>query len=198
MRLQPGYTKYIFLFILLLLTLVPIPSILTADALCKPCSVSDEVCPRCPQKGDIVWQPSLLSQVLTYSQPKLEVAKNDSPAPVAASPSPTPATRKTTVDLGRFQATITKGPTQPVCREGESCNSPFAYEVLNIFAATGGDSVATVTTDTEGKINVALPPGSYYLQSATPAKMGTLPRNDFTITSGQTTSISLEVDTGIR
>jgi len=58
MRLQPGYTKYIFLFILLLLTLVPIPSILTADALCKPCSVSDEVCPRCPQKGDIVlFQP---------------------------------------------------------------------------------------------------------------------------------------------
>ena len=196
MRLQPGYTKYIFLFILLLLTLVPIPSILTADALCKPCSVSDEVCPRCPQKGDIVWQPSLLSQVLTYSQPKLEVAKNDSPVPVIANP--TPATLKTTVDLGRFQATITKSPTQPVCREGESCSSPFAYEVLNIFAATGGDSVATVTTDTEGKINVALPPGSYYLQSATPAKMGTLPRNDFTITSGQTTSISLEVDTGIR
>ena len=104
--------------------------------------------------------------MLTYSQPKLEVVKNDSPAPVAASPSPTPATRKATVDLGRFQATITKSPTQPVCREGESCSGPFADEVLNIFAATGGDSVATVTTDAKGEIDVMLAAGKYYLQSA--------------------------------
>ena len=120
---------------------------------------------------------------------------NSTPNPTAVVSSPI---LTSSADLGRFQATITKSPTQPVCREGESCSGPFADEVLNIFAATGGDSVATVTTDTEGKINVTLPPGSYYLQSVTPVKMGTLPRSDFTISSGQTTTLQLEVDTGIR
>jgi hypothetical protein len=43
---------------------VPIPSILRESAQCQPCAApgllpSQSQCPRCPQKGDIEWRPSL-------------------------------------------------------------------------------------------------------------------------------------------
>ena len=120
---------------------------------------------------------------------------NSTPNPTAVVSSPI---LTSSADLGRFQATITKSPTQPVCREGESCSGPFADEVLNIFAATGGDSVATVTTDAKGEIDVMLAAGKYYLQSAKSAALGSLRRSDFIINAGQTTAITVNLDTGIR
>lgn len=45
---------------------VPVPFVLQESASCKPCNpnIPRSQCPKCPQKGDIEWKPSLFQKFL--------------------------------------------------------------------------------------------------------------------------------------
>ena len=55
--------QFVLLLVISGLTIlfVPIPSILRESAQCKPCApgLLPSQCPKCPQKGDLEWRPSL-------------------------------------------------------------------------------------------------------------------------------------------
>lgn len=58
---------------------VPVPFILQESAYCKPCDASlpRSQCPKCPQKGDIQWKPSLFQNFLgRMSRPGIQVELN--------------------------------------------------------------------------------------------------------------------------
>ena len=101
-------------------------------------------------------------------------------------------------ELGRLHLIVTTGPTQPFFKDAEPSSKPYAFEVLSILRAGTQNSVATVTTDGNGEVNVGLPAGNYSIQSKNPPLVGGLLPSNFTITAGQTTSLNLDVDTGIR
>jgi len=49
----------------LALLFTPIPYIIQEQVLCQPCdpTVPRSQCPKCPQKGDIEWKPSLVRMI---------------------------------------------------------------------------------------------------------------------------------------
>lgn len=91
-------------------------------------------------------------------------------------------------------------PTAPVCRPEAPCSAPLPYRQVQI-KRTDGAVAATVTTDQQGRFTVALAPGTYEvyvvlgqgLPGVRQASSGAV-----TIVTGQTASVTVTVDSGIR
>ena len=104
---------------------------------------------------------------------------------------------------GTLQGHVNIGPLQPVVRVDEPTPvvPPEAYAArqIVIYAADGQTEIARVQIGPDGNYEVALPPGTYVVDLTRsgidssknlPAKVQ--------IVAGQTTTLDVEIDTGIR
>ena len=111
---------------------------------------------------------------------------------------PTP----TTQGQGILQGTITIGPVCPVEQAGHPCNpTPEIYAAHRVFVYSL-DRVklfATLTPDARGRFSTTLSTGSYTVDVQHRA-VGSIKGAPATITiiSGQSTNVTISVDTGIR
>jgi hypothetical protein len=104
----------------------------------------------------------------------------------------------TTGDSG-IRGTVLLGPTCPV----ETVESPCPDRPLadvEIHVLQGGDVVATVGSDGDGRFAVALDPGQYVVQAVVePGGPGMSAKPvDVSVTSGAFTDVNVPVDSGIR
>jgi len=95
---------------------------------------------------------------------------------------------------------VTIGPICPVERVDQPCKpSPETYTSREVIVY--GSDAATVKTrthlDGEGNYRIALSPGKYFLQIS-PAGIREGEKKPVTITSGTTTIVDFDIDTGIR
>lgn len=102
---------------------------------------------------------------------------------------------------GTLVGDVSAGPTCPVQSTDHPCPpKPVANARVTIETPSGSAVVATATTDTQGHFSVSLPPGDYRVR-VEPGNGG-LPRQDqpkdVIIRAGETTSVKIELDTGIR
>ena len=102
---------------------------------------------------------------------------------------------------GTLVGDVSAGPTCPVQSTDHPCPpKPIANARVTIETPSGGAVVATATTDAQGHFSVSLPPGDYRVR-VEPGNGG-LPRQDqpqnVTIRAGATTSVRIQLDTGIR
>lgn len=93
---------------------------------------------------------------------------------------------------------VERGPIQPVSQVGQPNTEPVAGAQVAV-ADAGGSVTARVTTDSAGRADVPLVPGSYRVTVLTcPGALSLPPPAPADVTSGSFASLSLECDTGIR
>lgn len=63
---QMRWLPLLLLLIVITIFFVPVPFVLQESAICMPCSpnIPPSQCPKCPQKGNIEWKPSLFQTLL--------------------------------------------------------------------------------------------------------------------------------------
>ena len=104
----------------------------------------------------------------------------------------------TTGDSG-IRGTVLLGPTCPVETVENPCpDRPLAD--VEIHVLQGGDVVATVRSDGDGRFEVALDPGQYLVQAVVePGGPGMSAKPvDAPVRSGEFTDVNVPVDSGIR
>ena len=124
-----------------------------------------------------------------------------SPTPGATgSPWPTEIPSSATPLLSGIFGEISIGPACPVLREDSPCpDRPYQAEVVVENAATR-EPVVTVRADAEGRFQVSLPPGDYYLSPVDPDP-GRPPSGrgaNVTVVAGTLVHVSVKYDSGIR
>lgn len=102
---------------------------------------------------------------------------------------------------GTLAGKVVASPTCPVERADKPCPpAPVTHRAVSI-EDTSGTVVTEVTTDGQGQFNVALDPGSYVVKvtivTGQPG-MRQLTPGDVTILAGETTPLTITLDTGIR
>jgi hypothetical protein len=101
---------------------------------------------------------------------------------------------------GTLVGRVLLSPTTPVCREDQPCSAPLPNRQVQIKRADG-TVAATVTTDQQGRFTVALAPGTYTVHVVLgPGVPGVSQTSSgaVTIVAGQTASVTVTVDSGIR
>src|SRR5579884_2218251 len=100
-----------------------------------------------------------------------------------------------------IQGTVTAGPTCPVETVENPCPpKPVADREVDL-QAQGGSVVATATTDANGHYHFAAQPGSYVVQVQIVqggVGMRQLTPGNVTVAAGQTVTLDITLDTGIR
>ena len=113
--------------------------------------------------------------------------------PGAGTPTATPT--------GTLDGKVVASPTCPVEPVAHPC-SPVPVQHRPVAIQTpSGKLVETVTTDANGHFSTTLPAGSYVLRVAiVPGTVGIrqVTPGNVSITAGKTTTITIELDTGIR
>ena len=91
------------------------------------------------------------------------------------------------------------GPTCPVVRVGTECPDRPFQSVLKVNQ-TDGRVVAQAESDDAGRFQIALPPGDYILEPASPNPGAPpyAPPLPFTVTQGVWTTLTVQYDSGIR
>jgi hypothetical protein len=91
------------------------------------------------------------------------------------------------------------GPACPVVQVDNPCPDQPYQTTLTVFTLDGQE-VTRIETDAEGKFQVNLPPGDYYLHPETPANrpLPTAPDVPFTVLPNEFTNIIVTYDSGIR
>lgn len=93
---------------------------------------------------------------------------------------------------------VTRGPIQPVAREGESNEAPVEGAVVEV-RATVGDGRLSVVTDAAGLGRAMLRPGAYRVRVTDCPGAMSLPAEELvTVTAGRLETTTLSCDTGIR
>ncbi len=92
---------------------------------------------------------------------------------------------------------VRRAPTTPVCQVEIPCDAPFAAH-FSVFA--GGQAVASFRSDSAGRFQVALPPGTFVIVPGPDAPIisPASQTRQVTVDSAGVTWIGLEFDTGIR
>lgn len=133
----------------------------------------------------------------------------------ASSLSSTPSQRGTQTTVPTQQSTRTAVPahqgilavtvlTSPACPGPQAADRPCpprpASKVQVQIELTSGNVVMTATTDQAGQLNSTLAPGNYLLsvQHAAPSMIGKQQNTSVTIREGQTTTVRIVIDSGIR
>jgi len=109
----------------------------------------------------------------------------------------TACTSATGADAVPVDGTIMRGPIQPVCQVGESCDGPL---VADFVVARNGRTVLRFRTDATGHFSIALAPGSYQVIPSVDAPiMGAgMVSQPLTVVAPETRGVMLQFDTGIR
>lgn len=100
-----------------------------------------------------------------------------------------------------IEGTAMAGPTTPVQRIGQLSTRPLTDALITVQPADGGDEIARVRTDSEGRFRLPLTPGTYRLVPLAPNPSARLPRatpQPVTVTKGVFKSVAIDYDTGIR
>ncbi len=120
-------------------------------------------------------------------------------APIEVTPAPSPAPTVSNAPASGLHITATIGPTCPGPeRPGQVCTRPYAGEF--VITTKDGKEIARVTTDTEGKATIDLPPGDYTLTPKLDPN-SPYPRGgpiEATVTKGVYVDVVIALDTGIR
>ena len=96
-----------------------------------------------------------------------------------------------------LHGTVTRGPTQPVCRVGQPCSAPAVHTWL-VFTRSG-HATARTRTDLRGRYSVRLAPGVYAVSVAPAAPIGRGIRPmRVHVAAGVRARLDFFVDTGIR
>jgi hypothetical protein len=103
---------------------------------------------------------------------------------------------------GTLQGQVTIGPICPVERPDQPCTpSPDTYAARKVlvFSSDGATLVATVSLNETGYYRVALDPGSYVVN----INRGGIDRSldmprTITLAAGETITLDISIDTGIR
>ena len=109
----------------------------------------------------------------------------------------TACTSPTSADTVPVDGTILRGPLQPVCQVGQSCDGPL---VADFVVARNGRRILTFRTDAAGRFTIALAPGSYQVIPSVDAPIigaGTVSQ-PLTVMAPETRGVTLQFDTGIR
>lgn len=91
---------------------------------------------------------------------------------------------------------VTIGPTSPVEREGVADDTP--YSATLVIKDVSGDRVATVTSGTDGRFAVDLPPGTYLLEPQSPGVLPFAQPQEVIVEPHRFTEIIVPYDSGIR
>jgi len=96
-----------------------------------------------------------------------------------------------------LRGTVSAGPTCPVQRVDSPCPpSLLAVQVEATDAA--GRIVATARSGTDGRYEMALPPGTYVLKVVGTGPFPRCPNPSGAVTQGMLTTVDISCDTGIR
>ena len=108
----------------------------------------------------------------------------------------TAACAAATIPKTGVRGIVLRGPTQPVCQVGRTCEGPAAAVTL-VFSRAGTER-ARVKTGHDGRFTVALAPGRYGVR--TTAKVFGRTPQPATVTVPRTgyARVTLRIDTGIR
>lgn len=102
---------------------------------------------------------------------------------------------------GKLVGQVLASPTCPVEPLAHPCSpAPVPHRGITI-ETPDGTLVETISTDSTGHFSATLPAGSYLLQVVNqPGAIGIhqVTPGKFSITAGQTTTMNVEIDTGIR
>jgi hypothetical protein len=102
---------------------------------------------------------------------------------------------------GTLTGTVEASPTCPVERVGQTCPpAPVPNRQVQILGASN-TVVATTTTDAHGHFSISLAAGAYVVKVAiVQGQIGLrqISPGNVTIVAGQTTTITIMLDTGIR
>lgn len=109
-------------------------------------------------------------------------------------------TKSPTAVMGTLSGRVTLGPLSPVEGPGSKPARVPASGVKLLVYGPARQEIAALTTDTEGRFRVGLPPGSYQVE------MGPKKGKEFTkdlpatvtITPGRETRLDIRLDTGMR
>ena len=94
--------------------------------------------------------------------------------------------------------TVTKSPTQPVCREDVPCSGPAAGVTLTFRPSGGAGTVARVRTSPLGRYRIRLAPGVYTVRTnARPFGVIPFPQRAW-VARARFRRVDFEIDTGIR
>ncbi len=97
-----------------------------------------------------------------------------------------------------FDILVTRGPIQPVAREGEDNSAPVGDATVRI-RRTDGPGDARVRTDEDGTVRALLIPGTYRVEVRDcPGAMSLPSPQDAVVSPGELTSLEFSCDTGIR
>jgi hypothetical protein len=97
--------------------------------------------------------------------------------------------------LSGLHGTVTKSPTMPVCRVGQSCSAPV--QVTLLFRRAGHTYRAR--SNTTGAYRITLAPGYYAV--STVEKIGIYPNirpRNVHVRAGHNDKLDFSIDTGIR
>jgi hypothetical protein len=110
------------------------------------------------------------------------------------------ATTSSEPGKGTLDGDVVAGPTCPVESPERPCPPQPVPDRQVIIKTLQGQTAATATTDKNGHFSVMLAPGNYLVQVAPGASQWPAQRTpvNVTIVAGKTTSIHVELDTGIR
>ena len=102
---------------------------------------------------------------------------------------------------GALSVDVVAGPTCPVEQAEDPCPPAKVTDRSVTISTPAGAVVATVTTDAKGHFTIVLAPGDYVIQVAivpgAPGMRQDSPGN-VTVVAGQTTTVEITLDTGIR
>lgn len=88
----------------------------------------------------------------------------------------------------------------PMVRNASPCPDRPLSARITVAPASGGDTVANVTSDNDGRFRVPLPPGTYTLRPANltgaPAPLA-MPLT-VTVVAGRYTTVEIPFDSGVR
>ncbi len=97
-----------------------------------------------------------------------------------------------------FDILVTRGPIQPVAREGEDNSAPVE-DALVLIRRTDASGDTRVRTDAAGNVIALLVPGDYQVEvRECPGAMSLPAPTAASVTPGELTALAFSCDTGIR
>lgn len=96
-----------------------------------------------------------------------------------------------------LRGVVMRGPTEPICRDGDPCEEPAPGVVLRF--SKNGRLVARVVTGPAGGYRVKLRPGRYAVTTIPSRRVGTQLTPRFVrVPSGRVARVDFHIDTGIQ